>query len=425
MLSWRDNRLSANGDTQARRMVFVAGLTEHFALSYDGLNRLTAVTGPVSESFVLDGASNITSRTGPSQTDSYDSANRLTSDGSQSFTWSNADRLATRGSDTFAYDALDRLTSSTVSGAARTYAYNGDGLLQSRTGAGATNFLWDPATSPSRLLKQGSDNIVYGLGPLYVVKADATTLTFARDGSKNVRAELSSTGAVTAALRYRAYGAVAQGTTAAPSYLGLASQLLDTSGLYFMRARWYDTGLGRFFTRDPQLADPEVPATLNLFYYAGADPIFLSDASGAAFKLPEDSACDESCKDPQPVYVNKCQLLPWLPDCQQRKRTTVVVEADDDLTTRATTCAASVGVSVCAFSVTKRQEQRINRRFTVIEQSENFLTWAGRNLKGNIWQVLSTKYRDASLTVREALEWAFEENDETALKVLFKNEYRR
>lgn len=28
MLSWRDNRLSGNGDIQARRMVFVAGLTE-------------------------------------------------------------------------------------------------------------------------------------------------------------------------------------------------------------------------------------------------------------------------------------------------------------------------------------------------------------------------------------------------------------
>src|SRR5205823_7799861 len=65
MLSWRDNRLSANGDTQARRAVFVPGLAEHFALNYDGLNRLKAITGPVAESFTLDGASNITSRTGP------------------------------------------------------------------------------------------------------------------------------------------------------------------------------------------------------------------------------------------------------------------------------------------------------------------------------------------------------------------------
>jgi YD repeat-containing protein len=226
-LAWRDNRLSANGDTQARRIQVLSGMSEHFALSYDGLNRLTKISGPVAESFSLDGPSNITSRTGPTQTDSYDQSNRLTSDGTLSYTWSNADRLTSRGSDTFGYDPLDRLTSSTVAGSARTYGYNGDGLLQSRTGAGAATFLWDPNTSPSRLLQQGSDRIVYGLGPLYVVKGDGSTLTLARDGSKNVRAELNGSGAVTSAFRYRAYGQLAQSTTPSPTYLGLASQLLD------------------------------------------------------------------------------------------------------------------------------------------------------------------------------------------------------
>lgn len=280
MVAWRDNRLSANGDTQARRLQVIAGMSDHFTLSYDGLNRLTRVAGPVAETFALDGASNITSRTGPTQTDAYDLANRLTSDGSQSFTWSNADRLTNRGSDLFGYDALDRLISSTVGGSARTYAYNGDGLLQSRTGSGATTFLWDPATSPSRELKQGSDNIIYGLGPLYVVKADATTVTFARDGSKNVRAEVSSAGAVTAAFRYRSYGLIAQSTAALPTYLGLANQTIDPSGLVYMRARWYDPTVGRFITRDPLAAEAAAPADFNGYMYAGANPIVFIDPTG-------------------------------------------------------------------------------------------------------------------------------------------------
>lgn len=62
---------------------------------------------------------------------------------------------------------------------------------------------------------------------------------------RNVRAEVSSAGAVTAAFRYRAYGQLAQSTNAGPTYLGLASQLLDPSGLYYMRARWYDRGVPR------------------------------------------------------------------------------------------------------------------------------------------------------------------------------------
>jgi hypothetical protein len=49
------------------------------------------------ESFTLDEASNIASRTGPSVTYSYDDGNRLTSDGTNTFSWSDADRLTGRG----------------------------------------------------------------------------------------------------------------------------------------------------------------------------------------------------------------------------------------------------------------------------------------------------------------------------------------
>ncbi len=281
MVSWRDNRLSANGDTQARRILFIKGMTDHFALGYDGLNRLKSVSGPVSEGFTLDSASNITSRTGPSQTDTYDQANRLTSDGASSYTWSNADRLTNRGADTFSYDALDRMTSSTISGSARTYAYNGDGILQSRTGAGATSFLWDPSSSAARELKQGNDNIVYGLGPLYVVKADSSTLTLARDGSKNVRAEVTSSGGVAGAFRYRGYGQIAQAVGLGPTYLGFASQTTDPSGLLYMRARWYDPVVGRFLSRDPIKGDAGQPSSLNAYDYAAANPILLMDPTGA------------------------------------------------------------------------------------------------------------------------------------------------
>jgi hypothetical protein len=83
---------------------------------------------------------------------------------------------------------------------------------------------------------QGSDKIVYGLGPLYAARADGSTLSFARDGGKSVRAEISPSGAVTSAFRYRAYGSLVQ-WTGSPSYLGYAGQLVDPSGLLYMRAR--------------------------------------------------------------------------------------------------------------------------------------------------------------------------------------------
>ena len=288
-LAYRDDR-SGNGDVRAARGT-PAALTGSFGWSYDGLNRTTAETGLLSEAFTLDGASNLTGRAGtaPARPFSYDQANRLTSDGPRAYTWNTADRLTARGADTFGYDPLGRQTASTVGGTARSYAYNADGLLQSRTQGTATTFLWDPTSAVQRLVTAGTDKVVYGLGPLYIAKADGTTRTLARDGQKSVRAELDDAGLVTAAFRYTAYGALekASPATATPSLLAYSSQLLDPSGLYYLRARWYDPSTGRFTSRDPLNGSPDAPASLNAYAYARANPLAMSDPSG-------------SCSDPAP-----------------------------------------------------------------------------------------------------------------------------
>jgi len=255
------------------------------------------VTTTTPESFTLDGASNITARTGPAATYTIDGENRPISDGTNTLVWSDADRLTARGSDTFGYDPLDRLVSSTVAGTTRSYAYSGDGLLQSRTQSGnTTSLLWDSSTAIARLLQSGADRIVYGLGPLYIARADGTTRALARDGGKSVRAEIDGTGAVTGSWRYRAYGETSQSFGAStPTALGYAGQLLDPSGLYYMRARWYDAASGRFMSRDPLLGAASSPETLNSFGYGGANPVLMLDPSGLALTSGDEvGLCDES-----------------------------------------------------------------------------------------------------------------------------------
>ncbi len=277
-VSWSDDRTNDN-DIRFSRRTTGAGV-DHFVYAYDGLNRLASVTGPVAESFTFDAATNIASRTGPSATNTYDTSNRQTSDGTRSFTWSPADRLTQRGSDTFSYDALDRLVGSTVASTARTFAYNGDGLLKSASQGTTTNYLWDAATSPAALLQAGTDKVVYGLGPLYAVRADGTTYTFARDGLGSVRAELTDAGAVSKSYRYAAYGAVAQSFGGTPTLLGYAGQLTDSNGLVYLRARWFDTGTGRLMTRDPFGGTPGSPGSLNAYSYGGGAPTMNTDPSG-------------------------------------------------------------------------------------------------------------------------------------------------
>jgi len=264
---------------------------------YDGLLRLTSLTRtltqtgtPLSaETFTLDGATNIASRTGPAASYSYDGANRVTNDGTRAFTYDAADRLTGRGADTFGYDALSRLTSATVNLAgppastvvSAVYAYDGDGLLRSRTASGSTSmYVWDTSVGVAQLLQAGSERLVYGLGPLYRVHVDGSYDVLVRDALGSVRAEVSGSGTLTNAFDYTAYGELRAALAGPPTLLGFAGELRDPSGLIYLRARWYDPGVGRFMSKDPIGGAVESPATLDRFTYSGGRPSVLTDPSG-------------------------------------------------------------------------------------------------------------------------------------------------
>lgn len=180
-----------------------------------------------------------------------------------------------------------------------TYAYDGDGLLRSRTlargrdqgpaaqsasdaEAATTSFVWDSSTSPAPLLAAGRVRVVQGLGPLYLVRRDGRTVTLVRDALGSVRAETNSEGAVTKAFRYQAYGAIAQRlpTSASPTLLGFAGELADPTGLIYLRARWYDPTTGRFTSFDPEAGAAARPGSLNGFTYAQGRPSLFTDPSG-------------------------------------------------------------------------------------------------------------------------------------------------
>jgi len=133
------------------------------------------------------------------------------------------------------------MTGVTVGGITRTYAYNGDGLLASRTESGSTNtFLWDVATAPAVLVQADSDQVVSAFGPLYR-RSGIFDYWFARDGLGSVRLETTHD-TPRMSFRYAAYGAVAQSSGGTPTLVGFAGELADPSGLIYLRARWYAIG---------------------------------------------------------------------------------------------------------------------------------------------------------------------------------------
>lgn len=54
----------------------------------------------------------------------------------------------------------------------------------------------------------------------------------------------------------------------------------DDSGMFYMQARWYDPGSGRFLSVDPMIRSLANPQSLNAYLYAENNPIALYDPTG-------------------------------------------------------------------------------------------------------------------------------------------------
>lgn len=207
----------------------------------------------------------------------YDTMGRLAADGARSFTWDLASRLTSyrEGQNTasFTYDAFGNRLTRSHGGPTRSYVWNyGLGL-------------------PSVSIVKDNDTPVR-----YFIHAPAGSLLFSIDAASGDHRyyhydELGSTifltddgGAMTDSYAYTAYGQPA-GTTGATdnpfTYIGKYGVMREgATGLYYMRARYYDSAAGRFLSSDPlsvQLADPK---STNPYQYAAGNPLQYIDPLG-------------------------------------------------------------------------------------------------------------------------------------------------
>ncbi len=79
---------------------------------------------------------------------------------------------------------------------------------------------------------------------------------------------------------YDAWGNVRYVTGTLPTDIGFTSQRLDTTGLYFFQARFYDASLGRFLSADTIVPNSNNPQSFNRYTYVGNNPVKRIDPSG-------------------------------------------------------------------------------------------------------------------------------------------------
>jgi RHS repeat-associated protein len=257
--------------------------------TYDKLNELlSAAVGTTKTSWVYDAAGNRTKQTAGSTvtTYTYDAADRMLTAGATAFTYDKNGNRLTAGNSTFSYDAMNRLLTAVTPSGTSAFGYDGDGNRITQTiPAGTYDYVNDTALSlPVVVNEAGPDGTIdyaysLGLGPLES-SSSAFSYFYHPDGLGSVINLTDATGKVQETYAYDAWGGAlsASGSVGTQNKFRYTGQELDpVTGLYFLRARYYDPLTGRFGSKDPLGLSGD---DTNLYRYARNGPITHTDPSG-------------------------------------------------------------------------------------------------------------------------------------------------
>ncbi len=222
----------------------------------------------------------------------YDSANRLLVSGSAgrlvSYTWDERGNLVSDGTFTYAYDAAGRMVQAESVTVTLVYTYNAQGLRVAQSVNGTeTPFVWDWASGLPEMLSDGND--LYLVGHDTLGQWDGATWDYyLPDGLGSIRQKTDAAGTVTSSREWTPFG-VEVGTVQAG--LGYTGEWKDTSvDLQYLRARWFDSQMGRFTQKDPWNGNHQRPQTLHPYAYVVNNAINFVDPSGLC--LSGDPECE-------------------------------------------------------------------------------------------------------------------------------------
>lgn len=101
------------------------------------------------------------------------------------------------------------------------------------------------------------------------------------DGRGSVAGLTGNSGGSMITYRYDAYGNTTKSNNTLNNPYQYNAEYTDSStGLQYLRARYYDSSQGRFTTKDTLLGSTDKPITRNLYTYCGNNPLNITDPSG-------------------------------------------------------------------------------------------------------------------------------------------------
>ncbi len=235
--------------------------------AYDLAGRRTGVGGSYARTGTPQAASTATYNVNNQLTQwkgaslTYDANGNLTGDGTNTYTWNARNQLVTisgGASASFQYDPFGRRVSKTIGGTTQ-YLYDGANPVQELSGT----------TASANLLTGGVDE--------YFQRTDlAGARAFLTDALGSTLALTDSTGTVQTSYTFEPFGNTITTGTATTNSFAYTGRELDSTGLYFYRARYYNPSLQRFISEDPLGQQ----GGINVYAYAFNDPVDLTDPFG-------------------------------------------------------------------------------------------------------------------------------------------------
>ena len=233
----------------------------------------------------------------------YNAANRLQnsvkSNVTTAYTYdANGNTLMSQvGSDAatvYTYDLDNQLTGISGEDLTASYTYYPNGLRKTKTVDGVTTtYAWD---GDQLVYEAATATYKYIRGLSLIASVKGTTDTYyLHDGHGNVVGMTNSSGTLKKTYEYDAFGNQLTLDPTDTNPFRYCGEYWDPeTGTCYLRARYYDSALGRFTQQDTYLGDYKIPLSLNYYIYCYNDPIEYRDESG---NIPVETVLDLTWKE--------------------------------------------------------------------------------------------------------------------------------
>jgi RHS repeat-associated protein len=260
--------------------------------SYDAASQLTGITymlgsntlGALTYAYDLAGRRTVVggsyARTGTPQavtSASYNANNQLTNWKGTNLAYDANGNLTSDGTNSYTWNARNQLVSIS-GGVTATFQYDPFGRRVSKTISGTTQFLYDGANPVQEISgTSGSANLLTGSVDEYFQRTDSVgARNFLTDALGSTLALADSTGTVQTSYTFEPFGNTTMSGASTTNSFAYTGRELDSTGLYFYRARYYNPVLQRFISEDPIGFN----GGINIYAYVSNSPTNFFDPLG-------------------------------------------------------------------------------------------------------------------------------------------------